>query len=210
MKIYRTITIKAILGILFATLFFAGMFAFGSEEGISSAMNIQFWKTLLTFAFIIFYGVFGDAAFLRMNSANPGYKYFRSIPDAYARFRKHCLSLDIAFLAIGAILLVIAWSDGFERTFSVVTFTAYMLVFAITHFAVAFIKFNSRAYFIIKALLSGVIGMSCAVFGFSISDFAFISMSPTTGFIVCTVITVIALSAVILSYSRLERKWNED
>lgn len=210
MKIYRSITTKATLGVFLATLFFAGVVVCSVEENIAMLINPQFIKTVLIFFVIIFYAIFGDMSFLRMNSANPGYKYFRSIPDAYTRFRKHCLSLDIAFLAVGVVLLAIAWLDGFKSTFSVIPFAAYALVFVITHFAVTFLKLNSRVYPIIKALLGGMIGMSSVFFGLSISDFAFISMSETAGIIVCAAGAVLITASMLAAYSRLERKWNED
>lgn len=210
MKIYRTITIKSFLGVLLVTLFFTGMVVVVTEEKLSVLLNSQFIKTVFTFCVIIFYAIFGDMSFLRMNSANPGYKYFRSIPDAYTRFRRHCLSLDIAFAAVGAVLLVFAWLDGFKSTFSVITFAAYSIVFAVTHFAVAFVRFNSSAYPIIKAMLGGMIGMSSVVIGLTVSDYALISIPQTVGIIICVISAVLAAVTAIAAFSRLEKKWNED
>ena len=72
MKIYRSITIKATLGVFLATLFFTGMVVCSVEENIAMLINPQFIKTVLIFFVIIFYAIFGDMSFLRMNSANPG------------------------------------------------------------------------------------------------------------------------------------------
>lgn len=210
MKIYHTITLRTMLGVLLTTLFFTGMVIFVSEESITAIFNTQFLTIFLSSAIIIFYTVFGDAAFLKFSDEQPGYKYFRSIPHAYERFYKHCITLDAVYLIIGFALLVPVVMSGFRGTLNVIAFTAYMLIFAVYHLANAFGRVNTNAYMIIKCAMGGVIGMTSVMGGLLLSDFSLTKIPANTGIILVIISAVLAAASACVLYPKFRKKWNED
>ncbi len=209
MKIYHTITLKAILGSLLISIFLNGMVTFASKD-FSAFLKPEFYATTATITVIIFYTVLGDAHFLRLNTANAGYKYFRSIPNAYERFFRHSLTFDIILLFIGLLLIIPVIITGFTNSLSTISYGAYMLIYAIYHFANAFIKVNNSGYTILKSAIGGIIGMSTVIFGLTLSEFSiFESISFTASIIIITASTLLTIISLVTLYTRFSKKWNE-
>ncbi len=210
MKIYRTINLKTLLIMLLTTLFFVVMMIFIAEGNVREILNPRMYITLVSMILILFNTILGDAHLLFLSPETHGYKYFRSLPDAYEKFRSYCLKTDIIFGIVGLLLLIPVIIDGFSGTATMIAFASYAGVFTIQHFAHCLKRINTSGYIVLKGGMGGFIGASTISFAISAVEEGLDTVPPTVCIIVCSVFALTAAISAIVLRSRLQLKWNLD
>lgn len=210
MKIYRTINLKTLFIMLLTAIFFVIMMIFVAEGNIRAILNPRMYITLVSMVLILFNSIIGDAHLMYLSPETHGYKYFRSLPDAYGKFRSYCLKTDIIFGTIGLLLLIPVIIDGFSGTATMIAFASYAGIFTIQHFAHCLKKINTSGYVVLKGGMGGFIGASTISFTLSAVEDGLDTISPTVCIIVCSVFVLMAIISAIVLRSRLGLKWNND
>lgn len=210
MKIYRTLNFKTLLVMIATALIFAVMMVFIADGDINALLNARMYLTMISMVVILFCTVIGDAHLMYLSPETHGYKYFRSLPDAYKKFKNYCLKTDIFFGTIGILFIIPVIIDGFSKTSSMLAFASYMGIYAIQHFAHCKKKINTTSFVVLKGGMGGFIGASTISFALSAVEEGLDKVPPVACIIVCSAFALTALISAIILRSRLEMKWNID
>lgn len=210
MKIYRTINLKTLFIMLLTALFFVVMMIFVAEGNVKAILNPRMYITLVSMILILFNTILGDAHLMYLSPETHGYKYFRSLPDAYGKFRSYCLKADIIFGITGLLLLIPVIIDGFSGTSTMIAFASYAGVFTIQHFAHCLKKINTSGYVVLKGGMGGFIGASTISFAISAVEEGLDKVPPVACIIVCSVFALTAFISAVVLRSRLQLKWDLD
>lgn len=204
MNIYRTISIKKVL---FSTVFiFIGAFLIYVELNFSDlSIDHQFISSLLEITAIGFLGICGFAHAAYLLPQTPGYKYFRSIPDAFNKFKRYSVFTTVLFSALGLLMFLPLALEGFKGFAFIALPTVYFIVLGLFHLINSF-KIKIANFATIQAMIGGgALGGSITVVD-SIGKDVF---NAAEKFIPVTVAAVFALISIIVFYLRLNKKWND-
>lgn len=211
MKIYRTINFKTLLVMLAATVVFVIIMVFATNGDIELILSPEIYIPTGSMVLIIFYTILGDTHLLFMSPETHGYKYFRSLPDAFAKFKKYCLTIDLIFGGIGLILLMPVIISGFSKTSAMISFAVYGFIFAAQHFLHCMKSVNTSRYTALKAAVGGGIGAAIASFATSATaGNGLDKISPTVCIVVCSIAAILAVISAVALHSRLKLKWDCD
>lgn len=210
MKIYRTINPKIIFILLGSIVVFGLLIAFLCEGDTSLLLDPKLYLIITSLSLNILWAGFGDAHLLYLSDETFGYKYFRSIPDAFNRFRSYCIKMNIIFAVLALLVLIPVIVSGFKGVMYIVTFAAFLLIFSFQNFAHSKLKMNSMAYLSIKGGMGGGIGAATISVATASAESELSTMPVVAGIITCSVAVLLAVISTILLYSRLEKKWNAD
>lgn len=204
MKIYRTISFKKTL---FSTLFiFIGAFLIYIELDFSKvSFSIPFIAALLQICAIGFLGIGGFAHAAYLSPQTHGYKYFRSLPDAFNKFKRYSVFTTIIFSALGLLMFLPLTLESFKGFAFIILPTVYFIVLGLFHLINSF-KIKIANFAAIQAMIGGgALGGSITVVD-SIGKDIF---NDAEKFIPVAVAAIFALISIIVFYLRLNRKWND-
>lgn len=152
MKIYRNISMPAVIICVSMIVFVLVMFMFMGIFTFEQLFTLKSFFMLYSFTTAFVFMTMGDITFTRFYKENAGYKYFRSIPNAFERMKTECIRMDaIELIALLLNIAPIALS-GFTDTFHVVVYEIVMLVFALNHFVNASTRVNNYTAILTKSI----------------------------------------------------------
>jgi len=203
MNIYRTLSLKKVL---FSTIFiFIGAFFIHSQLDFSNAsFSFPFIAAFLEICATGFLGIGGFAHAAYLLPQTQGYKYFRSLPDAFNKFRRYSVFTTILFSALGLLMFIPLIFENFKGFAFIILPTVYFIVLGLFHLISSF-KIKSANFAVIQAMIGGgALGGALTVFD-SIGKVAFNAFEK---FMPVTVAAVFAAISIAVFYTRLRNKWN--
>ncbi len=211
MKIYRNITLGSIIFILAMATIIPLFFMITGLVTFEELLMPEVIMLIYCLASMMFFVSVGDIAYTRFYKENAGYKYFRSIPNAFERLKKECIRTDIIMLVILMINLVSIFLSEFANFLLLVVYSLSMILFAVFHFANASVKASNRSVLLLKTLSGGIGGMAMTFAAISIEDGKFAVEIPQSVYLIIVLsVTALALISLIPVYTNFKKKWNVD
>lgn len=204
MKIYRTISFKKTL---FSTLFiFIGVFLIYNELDFSKAsFSIPFIAALLEICAIGFFGIGGFAHVAYLAPQTHGYKFFRSLPDAFNRFKRYSFFTTILFSVLGLLMLVPLVLEGFNGFAFTILPTVYFIELGLFHLINSF-KIKIANFAVIQAMIGGgALGGSITI----VDSVGKYTLNAAEKFMPVAVAAAFAAISITVFYARLRKKWND-
>ncbi len=196
-KLY-TKQIIGIIAVLFALVVILML------AGIASPDN-QAYANIFSIAIMLIMTYCNTHHFSYLSPKTAGYKYFHSLPDAYEKYRKHCIKMHIISFALGGLSLLWLALYGFKNAGLISTVTLYMLSFGIQNLMCAnrskMKKPNGTITGVSYAILGGTIGLYKLFF----ED---VTANPIVGIVLSIISVTFALVSLIPFYKKLRFNWN--
>lgn len=204
MNIYRTITLKKLaFSTLFSLLGICLIFLQGDYKTLDFTHSLL--MALLELGALGFLAISGMSHASYLLPQTVGYKYFRSLPDAYQRFKNHSVFATALFSAIGLIMLIPLAISGFKNFSFTALPIVYFIVLGLFHLLSSF-KPKTKNY----ATLQTMIG--AGAFGGSITTVNNVnnnSLPPAVSITAVLIAVIFVIISIIMFYSRLNKNWNE-
>ncbi len=191
----QIIAIIATLVILVAVLMITGLIPYTNQT----------YAVIFSICFMLIMTYCNSYHFSYLSPKAAGYKYFRSLPDAYKRYRKYCIKMHILSFVMGCISLMFLALYGFKNAGLISTVTLYMLSFGVQNLMCANrskMKNPNRALFSVSC---GIMGASVGLYELFFED---VEANPVVGIVLSTVAVVFALISLIPFYKKLSFNWN--
>lgn len=203
MKIYRTVTLPKILFvILFLPAVFVAINLFRNRE-INLGLSIELIFTLLSLMGFTAMAVLGPMHYKYMHPSTDGYKYFRSLPDAYGKFKRHCITVSGIFAAVGGAILIMLAITGFKNVTLGSILTIYAFIYAMQHI----IAQSEQATVLNIHLITS--GCTVGILTTAIDDVT--AAAPAAlGIMFPAVMILVAIGCTAYFYSRFDTLWYKE
>ena len=202
MNIYRTVSLKKFV-ISFVFSFFGLCLIYLQGDYKTTDFNMPLVLALLELGMLGFLAISGMSHAAYLLPQTVGYKYFRSIPDAYEKFKKYSVFCTSLFSAIGLAMLIPLAMSGFGSF----TFTAlpvvYFIVLGLFHITSSF-KPKITNFGTLQTMIgAGAFGGSITL----VDNVGDTSLPSAAGVIAFSIAAVFVIISIITFYTRLNKNW---
>lgn len=203
MKIYRTVTLpKLLFVLLFLPTVFIAINLFRNRD-ISLNFSIELVFTVLSMMGFSAMAVFGPMHYKYLHRSTDGYKYFRSLPDAYRKYKRTCIAVSGGFAAVGGAILIMLALTGFRNMTLICLLSVYAFTYAMQHIMAQSENANVSDIHIITA--GGAMGVMMT----AIDDVT--AVSPIVlGIMVPALMILVAIGCTAYFYSRFDTLWYKE
>lgn len=203
MKIYRTVTLpKLLFVLLFLPAVFIAINLFRNRD-INLSLSMEMVFTVLSMMGFSAMAVFGPMHYKYLHRSTDGYKYFRSLPDAYGKYKRTCVAVSGGFAAVGGAILIMLALTGFRNMTLTCLLSVYAFTYAMQHIIAQSENANVNNIHIVAA------GGAAGVMITAIDDITAVS-HPALGIIFPAVMILVAIGCTAYFYSRFDTLWYKE
>ncbi len=203
MKIYRTVTLpKLLFVLLFLPTVFIAINLFRNRD-INLSLSVELVFTVLSMMGLSAMAVFGPMHYKYLHPSTDGYKYFRSLPDAYGKYKRTCIGVSGGFAAVGGAILIMLALTGFTNITLACILSVYAFIYAMQHIIAQSESANVSNIHIITA------GGAMGVMTTAMDDITAVS-HPALGIIFPAVMILVAIGCTAYFYSRFDTLWYKE